>query len=33
MCVLQKCHYKTTEKLEENYVFFLTNEIALVKFP
>ena len=34
MCVLQKCHYKTIDKLEENYVyFFLANEIPLVKFP
>ena len=33
MCALQKCHYKTTDKLEENYVFFMANEIPFVKFP
>ena len=31
MCALQKCHYKTIDKLEENYVTFLANEILLVK--
>ena len=33
MCALQKCHYKTTDKFKENYVYFLANEIPLVKFP
>ena len=31
MCALHKYHYKTTNKLEENYVTFLANEILLVK--
>ena len=22
MCALQKCHYKTIDKLEENYIYF-----------
>ena len=35
MCALQKCHYKITDKLVENYAFFffLANEIPLIKFP